>query len=128
MSIFSNNDYIKLHHIDGVIEQPKLCINCKWVATSYHDEENAKCMAPKNNNGISLVTGKPKYFNILAKDVRNSTNQYDCCDVGRWFEPKEITQPEYNNAPTGESSKLQEIRAKAKLRTGKLTNDDLENL
>ena len=58
-------------------EPVKLCINCKYL-------RDVKCHRP---NGISLVTGLPKFSAQYAEDERR-WNHVGCGEVAKYFELK----------------------------------------
>lgn len=114
------DDYIK-------IEDIKLCINCKNIATnSIRDWKTYRCFAPQNEKGINFVTGDKLYHfetcHSARTDYDNRINADWCGPDGDWFKQKEIVE-----ALTFQATDLDSIPDR-KSKTKRLSSDDLDNL
>ncbi len=68
---------------------PKLCINCRWVASPPYEKKIAeayRCLAPQNKRGIDLVLGSVLYHHDYCSTARAN----DCGEEALWFEPKPL--------------------------------------
>lgn len=77
--------------------EPKLCINCKWIATNASkDVSRYRCMAPQNKNGINLIDGSTEWYLSSCREARIE-DRYQihllnyCGPEAKWFEPAPIT-------------------------------------
>ena len=77
-----------------MIPEPKLCINCKWIATNASkDVSRYRCMAPQNKNGVNLVDGSTEWSldscrEARAEDIYQRYSLNYCGPEAKWFELK----------------------------------------
>ena len=130
--------------------KPKLCRDCKHVATSsFGTWKDWKCFAPRNKLYDNLVDGKPEYREPSCEKQRHGEHpgrngDYACGPEGRWYEfierkPSFMSPtndyfgdaklPDYNPLASNALDINQIVaRRKAEKASKKLSKNDLDNL
>ena len=75
-------------------QEPKLCINCRWRASSVTGiVDTYKCLAPQNKYKINVVDGSMLYYYkycVQAREHNSCAGIYNCapnCGIeARWYE------------------------------------------
>lgn len=90
--------------------EPKLCINCKFVATAPSgDSSKYRCFAPQNRFQIDLVTGDKIYttpYCVSHRTAAAGLGSISCTEVGYWYEPKPV-HPVYDSIGLAEVTPAQ---------------------